>query len=575
MRFSIGLKIFGIAVLLAVVMMVAAVLSEIRVREAAVRVTALAEHLIPLAAKADELKTIVLREEIHFRRAISSIAAGDAAGMAKARADFQAHSNDFAAKAGEMRDLATAAATELPNADPQFILADVKAKLELLIAAHANLQRLARRIFVRHAAGESGAEAELLALFDAENDVFEEADEALTKEIEQLVESVAKGAEADEELALAFEHVVTAIAVVLGLLLAGIMARALVRPLKRLRSASIAVEAGDLNQTLPVSGKDELSDLTGAFNAMVAQLRQKEKTEAIFGRYVDPRVVQKLIDTTGEDADDIAAGGKQEATVLFSDVAGYSGISERLTPVALVRLMNEYFNLASEPIAASGGLLDKFIGDAVMAFWCPPFAPAAEIAGLACSTALLEIAMVAEFRKKIPDLTGLRTGAPDIKVRIGLATGEVVVGSVGSNRKRNFTVIGDTVNLSSRLEGANKFYGTDILICGRTRELAGPRFAVRELDRLAVAGKAEAVTVFELIGEGPPPVAAANAYDAFAKGLACYRRAEWDEAAGHFAACLEAKPDDPPAKAFLARIERFKAEPPGKDWNGVWHSTAK
>lgn len=575
MRFSIGLKIFGIAVLLAVVMMVAAVLSEIRVREAAVRVTALAEHLIPLAGKAGELRAIALREEIHFRRAITSIAVGDAAGMAKAKADFEAHVDDFAVKAGEMRTLANAAAKELPNADPKFVLADVKAKIELLIAAHANLQRLAQRIFVRHATGESQAEAELLTLFDAENDVFEAADEALTKEIEALVEAVAKKAEADEELALAYEHIVTAVAALLGLLLAGIMARALVQPIRRLRSASIAVEAGDLSQIVPVRGKDELSDLTGAFNAMVEQLRRKERTEAIFGRYVDPRVVQKLIDATGEAADDIAAGGKQEATVLFSDVAGYSGISERLTPTALVRLMNEYFNLASEPIAASGGLLDKFIGDAVMAFWCPPFAPADEIAGLACSTALRETAVVAEFRKKIPEITGLRTGAPDISVRIGLATGEVVVGSVGSDRKRNFTVIGDTVNLSSRLESANKFYGTDILICGRTRELAGSRFAVRELDFLAVAGKTEAVTVFELVAEGPLPLATATAFEAFAKGLACYRRAEWGEAAGHFAACLEAKPGDPPAKAFLTRIERFKAEPPGADWNGVWHSAQK
>jgi class 3 adenylate cyclase len=574
MRFSIGSKIFGIAVFLALVMVVAALLSETRVREAEIRIDVLAERLLPLADKVGKLRAMALREEMRFRRLLA--APLSAAGIdEKALAAFDAHAAAIDAKATDMRADAEAAERGLKDAKRRLILTDVMVRLETLIVAHDRMHALARRVYARHSEGRNDLVAELGQLFESENDAFQAADEALTQEIRELAEEVAKDAEVDEKLGLAYEHVVTGVAVVLGLLLASVMARALVRPIKNLRDASKAVEAGDLNQHVDISGRDELADLSGAFNSMVDQLRQKEKTEALFGRYVDPRVVQNLIDASDEDAADIAAGDKREATVMFSDVAGYTGISERLTPGGLVRLMNAYFNMASEPIAASGGLIDKFIGDAVMAFWCPPFAPAADIGRLACAAALKEAAMVDEFQKQIPDITGLRKDVPSIAVRIGLATGDVVVGSVGSDRKRSFTVIGDTVNLSSRLEGANKIYGTKILICERTREMIGDAFTVRELDNLAVVGKTEAVRVFELVAEGPPAEGVARALRSFAEGLACYRRREWDAAASRFDACLAAKPDDPPARAFLARIERFKADPPGPDWDGVWQPTSK
>ena len=223
----------------------------------------------------------------------------------------------------------------------------------------------------------------------------------------------------------------------------------------------------------------------------------------------------------------------------------------------------------------TGGLLDKFIGDAVMAFWCPPFVPTEDIAKLGSKVAIGEAAMIREFQKRVPDITGIRTGAPVVDIRIGLATGDVVVGSIGSANKRNFIVIGDTVNLSSRLEGANKFYGTQTLICERTHEMMGNGFTTREVDNLAVKGKDEAIRVYELYCAGAPSQDIVDVFGAFADGLALYRRCDWDKAAAKFNECLKAKRDDSPAKTFIARIERLKTEPPGKDWDGVWHSLEK
>src|SRR5438105_3707782 len=151
-------------------------------------------------------------------------------------------------------------------------------------------------------------------------------------------------------------------------------------------------------------------------------------------------------------------------TVFFSDLVGFTAISERLTPSGLVNVMNRYLSLMSQPIRAQKGLIDKYIGDAIMAFWGPPFTDREEHARLACFAALEQLQALEELRRMLPELMGLRKGLPEIDFRIGISTGDVVVGNIGSELTRAFTVLGDTVNLGSRLEGANKQYGTKILI---------------------------------------------------------------------------------------------------------------
>jgi adenylate cyclase len=170
---------------------------------------------------------------------------------------------------------------------------------------------------------------------------------------------------------------------------------------------------------------------------------------------------------------------------------GFTSFSEGMTPAALVTVLNRYMTAMSEPVRRHKGIIDKYIGDAVMAFWGPPFTGAEEQARLGCLAALDQVAGLAAFRAELPDLIGFKRGLPDIGLRIGIATGDVVAGSIGSEQTRIYTVIGDIVNLASRLEGANKTYGTRALINEAANHLAADTVETREIGSVLVIGETE------------------------------------------------------------------------------------
>jgi len=206
-----------------------------------------------------------------------------------------------------------------------------------------------------------------------------------------------------------------------------------------------------------------------------------------------------------------------------------------------------------------------------MAFWGPPFNDAAEQARLACLAGLGQLARLQLFRDALPELMGIRRGVPEIHMRIGIATGETVGGNIGSDVSKSYTVMGDTVNLASRLEGVSKPYGTHLLVDETTMAQAGDAIETREIDSILVVGKTEAHRIFEVLGLKGEVDAARNALRArFAAGLAAYRGQDWPQAAVEFKACLAAVPDDGPAHVFLERVAHLSAHPPAPDWNGVW-----
>ena len=188
-------------------------------------------------------------------------------------------------------------------------------------------------------------------------------------------------------------------------------------------------------------------------------------------------------------------------TILFCDMKGFTGFSEGMTPVGLVNVLNRYLTVISEPVSRNNGIIDKYIGDAVMAFWGPPFTGAEEQARLACLAALEQLAALADVpgRAARPDRRAARVSERRHS-RVGIATGEVVVGSIGSEQTRSYTVIGDTVNFASRLEGAGKAYGTRVLISEATQRLAADAIETREIDSVLVVGKTEPERIFELLG---------------------------------------------------------------------------
>jgi class 3 adenylate cyclase len=281
------------------------------------------------------------------------------------------------------------------------------------------------------------------------------------------------------------------------------------------------VEAGQLDRSIDVVTRDEIGQLTAAFNRMIGQLRQKEQMRRTFGRYIDPRVAEGLINQSGAAATE---GQRRVMAVMFCDMKGFTGLSEGMTPQGLVKVMNRYLSTMSEPIRAQEGIIDKYIGDAIMAYWGPPFTDEADEARLACLAAIDMMGRIGGLRKELPELLGVRSIPTECDLRIGIATGEALVGSIGSEFMMSFTVMGDTVNLASRLESANKFYGTRCLVSQATIAAAAQAVEAREIDRLVVAGQTRPQIVFEIMGRGGELSAAQIALRAhYSDGLAAYR----------------------------------------------------
>jgi len=262
--------------------------------------------------------------------------------------------------------------------------------------------------------------------------------------------------------------------------------------------------------------------------------------------------------------------------VLFCDMRGFTALSEVATPAGLVAIVNRYLTAMSEPVRRHDGIIDKYIGDAVMAFWGPPFVAAEAQAGLACLAALDQLAGLPALTASLPELIGVKQGLPSIGIRVGIATGEVLVGDIGSDVARSYTVMGDAVNLASRLEGASKVYGTRVLVSEETARLARDTVELREIDSIIVVGRSEPQRVFEVLGRsGEVDATTRELRDRFAEGLAAYRGGSWDEARAAFDACLAVRADDKPAAVFLERLAALAARSPGEAWDGVWSLETK
>jgi len=341
----------------------------------------------------------------------------------------------------------------------------------------------------------------------------------------------------------------------------------------RLLEGTREVEAGRLDHSISVTTGDEIGLLSAAFNRMIERLRQNQRIRETFGRYVDPRIAEGLLDQTALAA---AEGQRRVMTVMFCDMKGFTSLSEGVTPQGLVKIMNLYLSTMSEPIRTHRGVIDKYIGDAIMAYWGAPFIEDAEQARLACLAAADMVGRVAKLRSDLPELLGVRAISADCDIRIGIATGEALVGSIGSEYMMSFTVMGDNVNLASRLEGANKFYGSHCLISEATAKASGDAVELREIDRVVAVGQTHAETVYEIMGrKGELTPAQMESRARYAEGLAAYRAQRWNDATAAFAAARSASPDDGAALALMERIHAFKADPPAEDWDGAWHLERK
>jgi len=306
---------------------------------------------------------------------------------------------------------------------------------------------------------------------------------------------------------------------------------------------------------------------------MVEEIRIREKIKDAFGKFVDPRIVAKLITTASGEFD---RAEREVVTVFFSDIAGFTSMSEQLTASAIVNMLNHYFTAVTAPIRDNHGIVDKYMGDGLMAFWAAPFSRGDTHASGACFSALQPQTALDGLNNELPNLVGLRRGAPTLRVRMGIATGEVIVGTIGSSVSKSFTVIGDTVNVASRLVGANEVYGTRIIVSEDTLRLARQEVEVRELDLITVVGRSEPIRIYELLGRtGELTDGMLELAQEFESGLKAYREREWAAAEERFQRCLEIRPADRPSAVYMERIAEMRKNQPPPNWNGVWHLSKK
>jgi adenylate cyclase len=293
----------------------------------------------------------------------------------------------------------------------------------------------------------------------------------------------------------------------------------------------------------------------------VVEDREKRWVQHAFRHYLAPALVDQMMENPAA----LKLGGdKRWITVMFTDIAGFTTISEGLkeTPEKLIELMNKYLTLMSDIVARHDGYVDKYIGDAVMAIWGAPLA-VEDAERKAVETALdCQEALVAFNR----DVVGDYIPSGKLGTRIGVATGYAIAGNMGSAERLNYTVAGDMVNLSARLEGANKEYGTSIMISEITAKAVGDDYVLRQLDRLIVKGKTEPITVFEVVGRRGQV-----ADDVLAR-LADFDRALTLHDARDFGAAraifLSLAAVDPPSKVYAERCELYSVNPPPADWQG-------
>lgn len=296
--------------------------------------------------------------------------------------------------------------------------------------------------------------------------------------------------------------------------------------------------------------------------------KQKAMIKGAFSQYVPGSVVDELI----KNPDMLTLGGEERVmTVIFSDVAGFTTISESLSPTELVELLNEYLTAMTNIVFEHNGIIDKYEGDAIMAEFGAPL-PDADHALKACLTAIEMQEQLASLREKFH-----AEGKPELRARVGINSGPMVVGNMGSNQTFDYTVMGDNVNLSSRLEGANKAYGTYIMCSEATRQMVQDAIVTRELDLLRVKGKTEGVLVHEIIGKrnGSIGKEKMDVIDVYLKGLEAYKDRRWDDGITFFSNALEIDSSDGPSKVYLDRCREFKDHPPPDDWDGIFTMRTK
>jgi len=570
---SIRRRIVAIAVGLIVLMVATSILSMMMAGRVGHLLDELTNRYVPANAHLTRISVLSLERALALRRMVIAKMQDppDELGYRTRKQLYDAKDAEVDQAADAARKLISAVIADTSTPSDNTVLARIDSRIDSLVSEFRHhLRQESAEMITALEARDFAAVRRSLARTDALRDEFDEKVETVRADMLKVSYGAIAIIRSEQTQAVLTSAIVTALAAIVGLIFANFVSGGIIRSVRQLLDGTRAVEAGHLDQSIDVRTADEIGQLAAAFNRMVVQLRDNQRVRETFGKYIDPRVVEGLIERPNLTA---AEGQRRVMTVLFCDLKGFTSLSEGMTPQGLVKVMNRYLSIMSEPIRSHRGIIDKYIGDGIMAYWGPPFVDEADHARFACLAALEMVDRIATLRREIPELLGvLGTPMETCDIRVGVATGEALVGSIGSDVMMSYTVMGDVVNLASRLEGANKVYGSRNLVSERTVAATGATIEVREIDRIIVAGHTHSEVVFELLGmKGKVLPQQLALRDSYLEGLAAYRERRWDDALAKFSASLEAMPGDGPSIAMLQRIEGIKASPPLPEWDGSWH----
>ncbi|MEG3619829.1 adenylate/guanylate cyclase domain-containing protein [Magnetovibrio sp. PR-2] len=547
MHLNIGQKIFGIAAVVLSLMVAVSVYSIQLTATISEELRVIAKRDLPITQAVGHINVAFLDQAVVLERVLAM------------NPDDEDDRQALAKEQGRHQKLVAKVIAKFDHAREMLRLAK-----EEDIAKHLNIIETHYQAFEAHSVGMMTAHGmqdhdvfeSLKADLETKQDNLSTAIGALHDHLAAITDQAVQKVNRDEQKLLIVNSALTVLATVLSILFAGLVTRIIVRNVRKLVQGAQAVQDGQLDTEVQISTQDEIGRLSVAFNDMVGGLRLKERIKDTFGKYMDPRIVSGLLDHP-EFTD--PGGERREMSVMFIDLKGFTSISEALQPDELVFMVNDFFGHMTDAISMHQGVVDKFMGDAVMAYWGPPFCDADAHATLACKAGQEALRRLDAFREDVRTKLGAAADGLEIDLRIGISSGDMIVGTIGSTASRNFTVMGDPVNLGSRLEGANKAYGTHILVSDRTHELVGKDLPMREIDLIRVKGKQEPVRVFELLTDEQD-------IQDFSPGLLAYRAQDWDGAETVFSQTR----GDTAAQAYLNRISQLRKSPPPADWDGVW-----
>jgi adenylate cyclase len=343
---------------------------------------------------------------------------------------------------------------------------------------------------------------------------------------------------------------------VLIIIISSLFSNSIAKPMQRLSEEMSKVRNFQLDSDVVIQTTlIEVADMHDAFEGMRTGLKN-------FKRYVPSDLVAQLIN---KDIEAKIGGEKRELSIFFSDIANFTSISEKISPEELVQQLRVYFENVSKAILDNKGTIDKYIGDSVMAFWGAPV-QSSNHAEMACRSAvLIQTILHVIFRK------WANTGKDPFYTRIGIHTGEVIVGNMGYEERLNYTVLGDSVNLASRLEGVNKLYGTRIIVSQSTWEQCHELFEFRRLDKISVKGRHEGLLIYELYsGKDEIEKPLRKLFSYYEQALEFYLNRNFSDALKHFNTVLKYRPTDGPSKIMVERCQHFQESPPPDDWDGTF-----